>query len=429
MHVLRRIPTDVLRRLLRLFGLRKDVPTKAQRLAIAYHPERLKVAPDVAQRLHIPVRDTTPDLNERAAMQNLGQFLSRQDRWAELSAQAARADLSRAKTAGGMPVAELMLYGARADVVEAAAHALLHGAPAEDANLLHGIGALEEVLSEHKSDYIIGLTVALAHIDIAWAWRGSDPELEVAEANRTAFAAHFDRAAAILDRFCGLELDSPALAAARCGLLPGSRDPHLRVADDYEDLIDLDPHDPRHMRAMGNHLLPRWFGSYGQLDLEARRTASRTGDIWGDGAYTWVYFDALTHDAGACANVDADFFIDGLRDILHRRPDQATANLLAAYCSIAVGDQLGLQDAGDLTRSRIAACADWIIRDHMTELHPLIWAHAADGFDNAARIPSMRRFAQRGRADAYRVLGRMFRDEIARGEEITFTAQGPRITA
>ena len=374
--------------------------------------------------LHIPVRQTTADDDECTRLRALGQFLARQDRWSDLSTKIRMAEQARSKTPGGMPVTDLLTFGARADVVAAAEHAIDEGVPPTDPALLSGIGGLEAVLSEFPTDPTIGLTVAWAHIDIGWAWRGSGPEGEVPKQRRASFGAHFDRAGAILDRFHGVELNSPALAAARCALLPGLRDPRTRVADDYEDLIDLDPYNERHMRAMGNHLLPRWFGDYAQLELEARRTAARTQDIWGHGGYAWVMFDAIANDAEACQQVDVDFFVDGLRDIITRRPDQATANLVAAYCAISIA----AHGPDHSEAQRIGRCSDWVIRDHMTELHPLTWAHAAEGFDNAAPVTSIKRFAAHGQARALKVLSDLFSDEIAGGAQVTFTPEGLQIS-
>ena len=65
----------------------------------------------------------------------------------------------------------------------------------------------------------------------------------------------------------------------------------------------------------------------------------------------------------------------------------------------------------------------------MTELHPLIWAHAAEGFDNAAKVTSLSRFAAHGKARAFHVLRDLFEAEIARGQQITFTPDGLQITA
>ena len=275
---------------------------------------------DAERLLHIPVRDMTDDDDECARLRGIGQFLARQDRWCDLAGKIRIAERARSKTSGGMPVTDLLAFGARHDVVAAAEHAIGEGVPAGSPALLSGIGGLEAVLTEHHSDPAIALIVASAHIDIGWAWRGSHPDQDIPKHKKASFGAHFDRASKILNSFNGVELDSPALAAAQCALLPGLRDPSARIADDYEDLIDLDPHNERYMRAMGNHLLPRWFGDYNQLELEARRTASRTQDVWGDAGYTWVLFDAAANDEGACAALDPEFFVDGLKDILTASP-------------------------------------------------------------------------------------------------------------
>lgn len=180
------------------------------------------------------------------------------------------------------------------------------------------------------------------------------------------------------------------------------------------------------MRALGNHLLPRWFGSYRELELEARRTAARTEDTWGAGSYTWVQFDAIACDDQACANLDVDFFIEGMHDILDRRPNAYAANLFAAYCANSVGQAFSGNDQADQNRMQIAECAYDIVRDHLTELHPMIWAHAAQGFDNNLRVRSPARFAASGREDAMRIITSLFSREIAAGHRIVFTDTGPQ---
>ena len=373
----------------------------------------------------IPCPDPTAEDSERSRHQDRGQYLARQDRWGDLADEIRAADTNRLVTPGGMPVADLLSYGARADVVLAVEHALYDGSPAHGAPLLQGIEALEGVLAEFPDDYAIAVLVAQAHMDIGWFWRGTGWDHETPARNLEAFQAHFDRAVDILDVYAEADLDAPILAAARCSLLCGRRDAGARIANDYERLINLNPLNPGPMRAMGNYLLPRWFGSYDQLELEARRTAARTQAVWGAGAYTWVMFDAITVDESACAHLDLEFFIEGLRDILERAPHQHTVNLLAAYCANSHGQTFTGNDAADHIRAQIADCADWIVREHLVELHPMIWAHAAAGFDNNLAIRFPRRFAAAGQADALRFIARLFRREIAQGKRITFTANGP----
>jgi hypothetical protein len=411
-----------------------SLPRLIQGLTARIAPERGGVQPAAdlphlrpEDHLTIPVHDQTADDIACREIQRRGQFLARQERWDELSAEMSRADSTRACTPGGMPVTELLAWGARADVIRAVEHALQEGRNHDDAPVREGIRELEALQAEMPDDPIIAMIVALAHIDIGLTWRGGGWDSTLPKLNRDLSRHHFDRAAANLQPYCCIELDSPAIAAARCALHAARRDPNLRIADDFEDLIDLDPGNHRHMRALGSHMLPRRMGSYDELELEARRTASRTQDIWGAGGYTWVTFDAIASDDRACALVDVDFFLDGLRDIVTARPQQEMINLLAAYCAVAIRNGMGASTAADLNRTRISEAAGWLIRDHLTELHPMIWAHAAEGFDTQARITSLSRFAARGRADALHIIADQFRDDIDRGLRVVFTPEGPQL--
>lgn len=375
--------------------------------------------------LIIACPDPTAEDRERDFHQMRGQHLARQEKWSDVAQAIKMADRSLRKTAGGMPVADLIGYGARADVVNACEHALISGKPAKDAPLLAGIEEFEAVLAEHPDDYAIATIVALAHMDMGWAWRGDRSSIEISNNSRDAFSAHFDRAADILAPFDSLTPKPAFLAAAQCNQLAARDDNSAKMVDAYEALIMLDPKNARAMRAMGTHLLPRWFGDYATLELEARRTAARTQNVWGAGAYTWVQFDAIAFDDVACARLDINFFVDGLHDILERTNDQYTVNLLAAYCANTMGNATGGNDEADQVRCQIAECSKWIIREHLTELHPMLWAHAARGFDNNLRVRCPDRFAASGEADALRIIGILFRRDIAAGNKVVFTEDGP----
>lgn len=333
------------------------------------------VSPDLV----IEICDRTPEETERRLYTQQGRFLARQENWAELGRLIRTFDQYRTITQGGTPVAELLATGARADAVNAAQSAIRRGdATAAEAPLVQ----LEEMLQDLSEDHGVALVVARAYIDVGLFWRGDAWATEVPAAQMAACRTHFNAAGRILDLFDPFELDAPSLAAARCALLAGQSNPALRVADDFEDLIDLDPNSPRHMRAMGQNLLPMVFGSYEALELEARRTAARTRDIWGAGAYVWVYLDALNQDQRAFGRLDAEFFVEGLHDIIARRPDQHNVNLLAAFVGHTLGGTGPVRTdtlcAPEASRARIARCFDWIARDHLTEVHPIVWADAAD---------------------------------------------------
>ncbi|WP_152563288.1 hypothetical protein [Ruegeria halocynthiae] len=379
--------------------------------------------------LNIPLADArAEDLVNHETIAH-GRYLARQDKWAELSQQLRKADDARATSPDGTPIADLLAFGARSDVVQAVEHALSDGKALSEYDLLGGISELEDEMHAHDNEPMIALVVALAHIDLAWAWRGTATDATLPPLHRSRCAAHFDRAATILPICRAAAPQSALVAAAGCALLAGQRKTNLRVADEYERLITLDPHNQRHMRAMGTHLLPRWFGSYEELEVQALRTAARTHDIWGAGGYTWVQFDAITLDPEACARLDVEYFLEGLRDILHRRPDQQTVNMLSAYCATTIQSHAGQNEQADQVRVQIHEAANWLIRDHLTELHPLIWAHAANGFNNSVRINSAERFAARGHRHALRAIGDLFRDELGSGKDVTFTPSGLRLSS
>lgn len=384
---------------------------------------------DMQERLHIPIRETTFDQTEGDQARETGLFLARQDRWEELAEKIIDHDQARNSTTAGMSLAELMAFGARADVVRAAEHSLLHGRPAQDSDFFSGVEALEAVLFEYPDNYAIALIVAHMHIDIGWAWRGARSTDAVKEINREAFEAHFLRATDILADFDPHELHSPALSAARCALLPSKSDPGAHLIREFEALIDLDPQNPRHMRALGNYLLPRWYGTYQALDIEARRTAARTFDHWGAGAYTWVWFDALLVDPEGFDTLEVEYFLDGVQDILECRPNQHIANLLAAH--LFQSWQITRQryhDSGTRPDMPLALRRGFedLIHNHLRELHPLIWGHAEIGFENTARIISAERLANKGQETALNAVAMPFLKNLQAGETIQFSPDGIR---
>lgn len=384
-------------------------------------------SPDLEKLLVIPISDDPKEEQLRSHSFNKGQFLARQERWEDLTNIVNEEDKKRRASGGGMPIAELLCQGARADVVALAEHLLIDGTPEEARPLSEAISALEHILGEHVDNHVIATIVAMAHLDIAWAWRGTGAVRDTPARNLEAFELHCIRACQILDPFCGIELDSPLVTSARCALLVGMPNANARVADDYEDLIDLAPYQQRHIRALGHHMLPQWFGSYKELELEARRTAARTQDIWGAGAYTWAYFDAILVDPNCASHIDIPFFLEGIRDILDRSEDQHNANLFASFAAVSIPNAAHLcaDDLESCTAlEQIQTAAQWIMSDYLHELHPLIWGHAMEGFDNQARIASIDALFKQGREKANQVFMRIFGEQMRKGNSLIFTPQG-----
>lgn len=375
--------------------------------------------------LTISCPDPTEEERIRDSHQMRGQFLARQENWHALSREMAVADLTRSITPAAMPVADLLCYGARADVVAAVEHAFADERPHIGAPLLEGIDALERMIARAPGDPYRAITVAQAHIDIGWVWRGTADTRDLPARHKKSVDMHFDRAHALLAPFYHLNESSPLFHTAWCAMNGRGSVTGSTLAQDYERLIDLNPLNPASMRTLGTYVSPRWYGSHKDLEVQARRTAARTQDAWGAGAYTWVMFDTLPHDPVACANLDVGFFVEGLEDILARQTDQHTANVMAAFCAQTMGAQRTGNPQADAVRRQIADCAHWIVRNHLKEVHAMVWAHATGSFDNSLRVRSTRRFAATGKQNALRTLATLFRHEISRGQHITFTVNGP----
>lgn len=378
-----------------------------------------------ASRLSISCLEETPEDIARDTYRARGQFLARQERWSDLAEEVAQADEHNLMTPARMPIAELLCFGARVDVVAAVEHALLDGQPERDAPLLTGIEALENMRAEDPKNLVRAVIVAQAHMDLGWAWRGSAANTRIPSRNLAAFETHFARARGILMEFTDCARNSTLYLSSICMLNASSVASSARLTQDYESLIDLDPKSPAPMRSLGTYISPKWYGSHGELELEARRTAARVSNTWGAAGYTWVMFDALPGDSVACAGLDVEFFVEGVEDILERMQNQHTANTLAAYCALTFGGQRFRDPQADATRAAISDCADNIVRNHLTQLHPLIWAHAAAGFDNSLRVTSPRHFAASGRKRGLCKIAELFGPEIANGNRIVFTDSGP----
>lgn len=378
--------------------------------------------------LDIPVTDTSTEQSRREYVISRGQFLARQDMWDELGKELRHHDRTRSRTKADMPLADLLAYGARSDVVEPLTRQIRTGRvnPAE-VESLPALEHLEFALEDSPKDYGVALVVLHALMDVAWAFHAVEGGSGLSKHSTKAFLACMSSAGDILDRFDAFEQNSPALAAARCKLLPGQENPESRVVDDYEDLIDLDPHNPNHMREFGRFMLPRWFGSHQQLEIQARRISALTQDIWGAGGYTWTCLDALKLDADVLEMLEPDLFIEGMRDILNRRSDQHTANLFAAFCSITLHSRKLRNSPHQDQLNALRQAFDWILQNHLREVHPLVWALAEQDTMGEEALIFNERLAEAGRGSAFRRISRHFETEIRNGARVVFGDQGPQI--
>lgn len=330
-------------------------------------------------QIGLPLVAEPDELSRSQGLIATGRNYLRQDRL-DLLAEAIREhDTARATTASGTPLAELLAAGARSDLSRALYSASDAGALVAGSRVFEGLSLLDEAARDHKDDPICVSLLALTYMDAGWAWYRQGWQRGSPKTYLPQFQDAFGTAARLLAPICALEHDSPLVASTRCALLAGLADAEERVVDDFEDLIDLAPTMPGHMRAFGLHLLPCWFGSYHKLEIEARRTAARTEDVWGAGGYTWVYLDAALLDGACFAFLDTELFLEGIDDILTRRGTEHIANMLAAYLSRMLARTSG--DGPDRPQRRaLQERRDRILRGDMHEVHPWVWALMDSGY-------------------------------------------------
>lgn len=389
------------------------VPAPEQGPAVMAAPGLAPLRP----RVDIPVRDPCPDGAAQDKHLSRGLFLSRQEAWDELADELRAAERHCHVTPGLVPVAALLARGARSDVVAAARGAVQRTEPRPARAVL---GAFDVAMEEQPDCPAIAYVAAMAHVDVALAWRGASRPDALSPRRRDAYDWHMGRATALADRYDPFECESPAWADVRCAVLEAAPRPGLRAADDFEDLIDLAPLVVGHYTALGRAMRPATFGSWEMLEQQARRTAERTRDLWGTGGYAWVYIGALEMDAGAARRLDAELFTEGLHDILARQPGQHMANRLAAFAGLTLG---GPSEPGT-TRRRIADSLGWIAQDHLRELHPRVWALAPMPGRAGQAEAEPEDFVRRGRIRAMSSLAEFYAPALESGRRLVFGPEG-----
>ncbi len=281
---------------------------------------------------------------------------------------------------------------------------------------------LDPVLREHPDCYPVALVAALAHMDIAHLWQSRG-----GAEDRAQMRAQQLRAETLLAPFDAAALDAPALAAAQCALLAEGPAPRPIVAEAHERLIALDPGTPGHMRALGAALLPAQRGSHAEIERAARRCAAATSGHWGAGGYALVWADALARDPAGLGTVDASRFARALRDIAERQPDQHVINRLGAFCALTMApSRLQLRPGSAAARAcaRIHACLDWLVSDHLRELHPRFWADALAESGGGTAPAARRARLQRGRQAALHAIATRFAEDLSDGQALAFLPTG-----
>ena len=406
----------------RAFGPRKKEENSPKTVEISRYS-----LVDLQRQVTIPVLEEPSDCEVEEKLIKMAYNCARQDNWEYLGAMIRQHDADRNITPGGAPVASVLARGGRKDLSDAIARGLLPSSEEGLQGATDGIEMLDQVLIDHAEDYGVALVVAQAHMDLGSVWRGQGWADEVPASDWKKFARHYRRALSILEQFDPIELDSPALAEARCRALAGMPDAAQKVLEQFETLIDLAPQYASSYRLFGASLLPRAYGTYEQLEEQARLAMSKSSEHWATAAYSLTYMDAGMTDPEVFGFVDVAAFIQGLHDYVNIQGDQSTANKVAAYLSVGIapnGPLLSGSKRAYHNRTAIMAAAPDFMRRHVRELHPNYWAAADLSHDTNAPPAKAWRQTQTGLNEAFGLLGRAYEREILRGNRLTFSNHG-----
>ncbi len=383
-------------------------------------------APDLdslSKQVILPSLPVADEDMTRIAIWEKGRRMVRQDDWEDLSSRVQLADDARLCTPGGIPETILLILGAHGDVVAAATDTLRDGGMPEPG----GLRALEDALEDAPDDYVPALVMALARLRIGRAWLEAGEAAGVAGATDALRQAklHTERAREGLAPFDSKKLDAPSLAAVHAAPSesPAAPETPKAMRKAYRDLITLDPDCPQHMRDYGA-ALTRTQGDPDLLDHEAGHIAGITRAMWGDGGYAWVYLDALAIDPNALLTLDADRFIEGLRALLTHRPNQHLTNEIAALCALSMAPGGAHPHAAEPARAALHGCLDWVLGQHLHELHPRLWAGSDIHDSLSAPRPGHRALVAMGRKRALECIAGFFADQMADGSSIAFSPVG-----
>lgn len=325
---------------------------------------------ELSRKINVPWHFASPELQERAELISEFEALVKNGSWGDLLGRLRGLDQRRVSTESGTRLYEAALLGARGCVTRN----LTDSSRMETA--LKGLETLKLINIAHKEDYVAAVILARALIDIAWAERGGETG-KASPQGLAAFRARFAEAEEVLEGFEPVEENSPMLAEARYLLAPGIDGGLKFLRDWYDDWADLDPTNPATLSTHSRYIMPQWYGSFEEIEREARRAVTRAKGMFGASAYAWFWLTPLSRD-DALNWVDADLFIEGVHQILSRSNDQRLANLFAAKLY-----RLGHRSRGRVkpaakralkTRARLAKAFEDVVRTHMREVHTMHWA-------------------------------------------------------
>ncbi len=170
--------------------------------------------------------------------------------------------------------------------------------------------------AERPNDHVLAAVTARAATELARAIRGGGFIQETSNKALEAMAGYYGKAEAVLSAFDPVERRSPMLALVHHALCDGIPDADKHVRTSYDAWRGLDPTDLAIYSTHAFKLLPRWFGTYEEMEVTARQAASDTEADMGAAAYAALFGGVLAEDDGAVYHVDTEMLEDGIEDMV-----------------------------------------------------------------------------------------------------------------
>lgn len=238
-------------------------------------------------------------------------LVSGQD-WDTIHSRLLADDAARAADATGRRYTRIGINAAMGEIDAA----IGPGGPDSETRALEAIQEFEARLGQAPNNLAAAVLTAQAHMEIGWIYRGNGTMDTVSAKGLDAMQYHFDQAMEILRPFKVAQRGSPMLAAANFRLAVGQCGEEMLFHSARSIWLSVDPSDPEMMAQVAFHLLPRWYGSHGELVKAAANIATVTQVELGEQAYAMMLLSVAIEEPDIARKVDVQRLMRGVTEMI-----------------------------------------------------------------------------------------------------------------
>lgn len=369
--------------------------------------------PKHRRRVTFDVVEETPSERHWVALRDKVAALVLARDWMQIARLLEDADVSQSSCPAG--------YRDRMIAMEAFLDSLMEGRPGPweceglpepriPAEVVAELMALHEIQPQR---YGLAAMAAQAMMAQCWDLRGYDYADVVPDSAWDWISRNVEKTMSLLEVELGDHAQSALLLQARLTVLPFCSDSDDLIIDWFEAALMADLGDTTCMNKIGNFLLPRWFGDYDRLEYVARRAATLSRDVMGDGAYAAIYNSALEMEPVPLYFMDAEKYASGTNDLVRLRghcPAYVARKLEFSWLMSFWGYLGGMDDDAraqwDEKRARLYQLCGELLGRGLHAIHPSSWREGENG--------------------ALNLISMMFQDALVRGDTIIVDGNGVR---